>query len=948
MKFSKKILATVLAALMAISMMPFTAFATEWTDQDVWGYDLQTGDILSSDVEEVHGLEEYTLTLQAGGYGDDFDVADSDLVTTSWQFDWTEAPWGGNTLRIFDYSNDYQVYYPYNANGTTNQWYVVDVDHENQTITLSGSDASDADEVSETISLAYAPLSTISGTHYTVSADNLVGESSLTINDMHPMTINARKGETITKVVLTYRTGDDKDTLSASAGTFDGDATFSNINAQQVTISSWENVDISGVTVYFEGDLDNPTVTLTGGANTKSSGGLSTQSYLPGAMDTVTYTALADATFPEFETYTLNGVTVERTSDTVVTVSGTPTANTAITVPDAESSSIIVTWNATLLNDYIADEISDGNGYSDTANGITLTTSEGEVDYFGNSYLETYDGTTLNFSTTAGKFTSIEIEANSIYDGGNWTKDGNILKWNGTPSESVSLTGDVFIMGLSSITFVIEPAPSAYAGYVPAEADNADALAAKVVKFNGYDWYMIEDNSTSETEGTVTLLAADTSFGATQFNSSVYVNKYSTSTVKTYLDGMTETGGAFADVADAIVATDLTDVNVTGAKLWLLSSGEANNIPVNVRMCSQASEAIFNAWWLRSADSDGTIAEFVMGSNGYVANGGTGANVNQSFGVRPALKLDLSKVEFDSATNTFAPPAPAEPNNGASITVGETISENFYLDDEFYGETAYVAFTYNHNSDVSQTANVSTDVMAMSSLNESGDGRKVFSVTQAPAQATEPIEINIYANAEDAANKENAIDTIDYSVYTYCREVITGEYPDGLKEVAKTTLDYAAAAQTYFNYNTGDMATKDAENDFYNNVAGLDMSEVSAPVSAAPSCIKRVAVVVKSDLEINLLSNAPLTVESAGIAATKGTENFAVSTYQKDGYYVLHIAGIEAANMNKTITVETNEGNLVMTANSVIKMLAANGDTNLSTLAKAMYLYGAAASAYFN
>ncbi|MBR0413356.1 MAG: hypothetical protein IJI47_07330, partial [Eubacterium sp.] len=460
MKFSKKILAAVLAALMAISMMPFTAFATEWTDQDVWGPDLQTGDILSSDVEEVHGLEEYTLTLQAGGYGDDFDVADSDLVTTSWQFDWTEAPWGGNTLRIFDYSNDYQVYYPYNANGTTNQWYVIDVDHDNQTITLSGSDASAtpaADEVSETISLAYGPSGAISGTHYSVSADNLVGESSLIINDMHPMTINARKGETITKVVLTYRTGDDKDTLSASAGTFDGDATFSNINAQQVTISSWENVDITGVTVYFEGDLDNPTVTLTGGANTKSSGGLSTQSYLPGAMDTVTYTALADATFPEFETYTQNGVTVERTSNTVVTVSGTPTANTAITVPDAESSSKIVTWNATLINDYIADEISDGNGYSDTANGITLTTSEGAVDYFGNSYLETYDGTTLSFSTTAGKFTSIEIEANNIYDGGNWTKDENILKWNGTPSESVSLTGDVFIMGLSSITFVIKP-----------------------------------------------------------------------------------------------------------------------------------------------------------------------------------------------------------------------------------------------------------------------------------------------------------------------------------------------------------------------------------------------------------------------------------------------------------------------------------------------------------
>ncbi|MBE6819054.1 MAG: hypothetical protein E7517_07875, partial [Ruminococcaceae bacterium] len=347
-------------------------------------------------------------------------------------------------------------YLRYNKNSGANmfRYYKSDSQTPIQLYKLEAAPA--ADEVSETISLAYAPFYTISGTHYTVSADNLVGESALTINDMHPMTINARKGETITKVVLTYSTGDNKNTLFASAGTFDGDATFSNINAQQVTISSRENVNISGVTVYFEGNLNNPTVTLTGGANAKSSGGLSTQSYLPGAMDTVTYTALADATFPEFETYTLNGVTVERTSEKVVTVSGTPTANTAITVPDAESSSKIVTWNASLINDYIADKISKESSYSDTANGITLTNSEGEIAYFGNSYLETY-GATLNFSTTEGKFTSIEIEANNIYDGGNWTKDENILKWNGTPSESVSLTGDVFIMGLSSITFVIKP-----------------------------------------------------------------------------------------------------------------------------------------------------------------------------------------------------------------------------------------------------------------------------------------------------------------------------------------------------------------------------------------------------------------------------------------------------------------------------------------------------------
>ena len=324
-----------------------------------------------------------------------------------------------------------------------------------------------ADEVSENISLVASDssnLKTISGTHYSVSCGYMsAGSSGMQVCKAGAMTINARKGETITKVVLTYNWGNNKRSLSASAGTFDGNATISDINAQQVTISSsnTSGVKISAVRVYFEGSLSNPTVTLTGGANAKSSGGFLTQSYLPGAMDTVTYTALTGASFPEFETYTQNGVTVERTSDTVVTVSGTPTANTAITVPDAESSSKIVTWDSSIINasgrNGIGYQIRMNNSYSDTANGITLKKSGSGYASLNYGDWMTSGDVTLNFTTATGKFTSIEIEASQIYDGGNWTKDGNTLKWNGTPSNSVSLSGSgLYLEGVSSINFVIE------------------------------------------------------------------------------------------------------------------------------------------------------------------------------------------------------------------------------------------------------------------------------------------------------------------------------------------------------------------------------------------------------------------------------------------------------------------------------------------------------------
>ena len=363
-----------------------------------------------------------------------------------------------------------------------------------------------ADEVSEYISLVASDsdhLKTISGTHYSVSCGYMnASESGMQVCKAGALTINARKGETITKVVLTYSWGNNKSSLSASAGTFDGNATISDINAQQVTISSSNTagVKISAVRVYFEGDLNNPTVTLTGGANAKSSGGLLTQSYLPGAMDTVTYTALTGASFPEFETYTQNGVTVERTSDTVVTISGTPTTNTEITVPDAESSNKIVTWGSSVINSIY------GN-YTDTTNGITLTqTGDGDFSY---GDIMSYGSLALNFTTTTGKFTSIEIEASQIYDGGNWTKDGNTLKWNGTPSNSVSLSssGYLYLEGVSSINFVIEmPADLSTATVTLGEDNTVSKVTVggkEITDFSEFDiTYGTDDSHTATTPPT--------------------------------------------------------------------------------------------------------------------------------------------------------------------------------------------------------------------------------------------------------------------------------------------------------------------------------------------------------------------------------------------------------------------------------------------------------------
>lgn len=211
---------------------------------------------------------------------------------------------------------------------------------------------------------------------------------------------------------------------------------------------------------------------------------------------------------------------------------------------------------------------------------------------------------------------------------------------------NILLTLALAITMMPAFTQTAYAGTDVYTNLIP--TGNEEALAAKQVTFNNKPWYIIADNSTSATAGSVTLLVADTSFGTSTFGSN---NTYVGSTVKGTLDALTQSGGAFADVADAIINKKDNETDI--GKLYLLSVNEAGQLSENVRKLKfDSTFDNHGKWWLRTSGSTSNVVSIVYGDDGGIVYDGSGVTVSQ--GVRPALQLDLSKVSFDSESKTFS------------------------------------------------------------------------------------------------------------------------------------------------------------------------------------------------------------------------------------------------------------------------------------------------------
>ena len=186
------------------------------------------------------------------------------------------------------------------------------------------------------------------------------------------------------------------------------------------------------------------------------------------------------------------------------------------------------------------------------------------------------------------------------------------------------------------------------------EADYYESLKNTEVKFANNDWYLIFCD-----DSIVTLLSKNC-VTTSKYAQNNGTNSYSDSIVKGVVD----------DWFNSKISDDLKTA-VSGGEMFLLTAEEAKVIPQEVRTCSSSTASENDGWWLCS-QGDTTYRAAGVFYNGTL-HFSKGFEVYKSGGVRPALKLDLSKVVFNSTTKEFSL-SPEHTHNFTYYASGGTIT----------------------------------------------------------------------------------------------------------------------------------------------------------------------------------------------------------------------------------------------------------------------------------
>ena len=271
-------------------------------------------------------------------------------------------------------------------------------------------------------------------------------------------------------------------------------------------------------------------------------------------------------------------------------------------------------------------------------------------------------------------------------------------------------------------------------------------------------------------------------------------------------------------------------------------------------------------------------------------------------------------------------------------------------------DAGYVAKLYYEKADFAQVATVPLNSSHFVSDPQNYD-HYLVTYSEVPAkEMTQLLRIKVFdANGDQIPMKTSKgyIDQFDYSVATWCNNKINAASPvERDVMIAKALLNYGHYSQLALKYNDGRDGRPDnmpkawLAGQMGTVVANTAYDRVTTGGAALGA--KTFILVLESDTLIKLLLSRQVNVKIDGVPVTLAPEKDS----NGNDVWAAYSSGVAAKRLHELKPIELTEGSNSSTmyygvlswANSKL----ANGTYDDQNLAKAMYLYNAAARSYFN
>ncbi len=306
----------------------------------------------------------------------------------------------------------------------------------------------------------------------------------------------------------------------------------------------------------------------------------------------------------------------------------------------------------------------------------------------------------------------------------------------------------------------------------------------------------------------------------------------------------------------------------------------------------------------------------------------------------------------------------------ASLTVGENIVTNYYIDYGHYKALGADTLYYSYNSTSEEEAyTLSETTIDLDNIGDDvslSDGKITFSVTQAAAQLAEPVTIRLYNSSSD-----ETVYSLTYSAKDYCDDVIEMDnsalapYTQGrgasrLKNVCKAIIAYSKATQSVFTEYMENSGAVEIVDDYsaelgldsasyasdYNkatdNIPGENVAFKTASFICTSSSKMRFYFTVNDESDTTYYGDPVITGPGASFEKGYTTENGIKS-------YYIQVNNIKPVDFDKKISVSYAGASISMSVlDYASRIISLSNDNELKGLAKTLIVYYQKADEYFN